>query len=85
MLEDVDCKLLCTSTIPAEDAKFINERIKEDYAVNFLVDGLPAAEMKEDNRTQEVFYDIGFNLGNDEEERFKFNPAFNNHYDILLE
>jgi transmembrane 9 superfamily protein 2/4 len=41
------CKTLCDPvTIPAEDAKFINERIKEDYALNWLVDGLPAAEMK---------------------------------------
>jgi transmembrane 9 superfamily protein 2/4 len=45
--ENGTCKQLCEpSTVPAEDAKFINDRIYEDYALNWLVDGLPAAEMK---------------------------------------
>ena len=60
MLEDQEsCMTLCTTIIPAEDAKFINERIKQDYAINMLVDQLPAAESKMDSRTGEVFYDIG--------------------------
>ena len=49
-------------TIPKEDATFINERIVEDYAINWLVDGLPAAEEKRDTRTNERFYDIGSGL-----------------------
>lgn len=77
------CQTLCTNTVPSKDAKFINDRIKEDYALNWLVDGLPAAEMKKDRRSGEVFFDIGFNLGNDEEE-FAEKPALNNHYDIYL-
>ena len=85
MLEDSGCRALCSAKIPAEDSKFINERIREDYAINWLIDGLPAAEMKQDNRSQEVFYDMGFNLGNDEEERFKINPALNNHFEIVLQ
>ena len=60
--------------IPSEDSKFINERIREDYALNWLVDGLPAAEKKVDNKTGDVFYDMGFNLGD----------ALNNHHEILL-
>lgn len=86
MLEDGGvCKKLCTVTdIPPEDAKFINERIREDYALNWLVDGLPAAEKKVDNRTGDVFYDMGFNLGVDDDD-FYTNPALNNHYEILLE
>jgi transmembrane 9 superfamily protein 2/4 len=60
MLEDQEsCLTLCTINIPAEDAKFINERIRQDYAINMLIDQLPAAESKMDNRTKEVFYDIG--------------------------
>lgn len=69
--------------MPPEDAKFINDRIREDYALNWLVDGLPAAEMKSDRNTHEVFYDMGFNLGEDEGE-FAETPALNNHYDIVL-
>ncbi|EJU04248.1 endosomal P24A protein [Dacryopinax primogenitus] len=84
MLENVSCATLCMSVIPAEDAKFINERIKEDYAINWLVDGLPAAEMKQDERTDEIFYDTGFNLGIDDG-AFEELPAINNHYDIVMQ
>lgn len=60
MLEDEQsCMTLCSATIPAEDAKFMNERIKEDYAINMLVDQLPAAEVKYDSRSNDSFYDIG--------------------------
>ncbi|KAI0266681.1 Nonaspanin TM9SF [Gloeopeniophorella convolvens] len=77
------CRELCRATIPGEDAKFINDRIREDYALNWLVDGLPAAEMKVDVKTGDMFFDMGFNLGDDDganEER----PLLNNHYDIVL-
>ncbi|QRW21542.1 transmembrane 9 superfamily member 1 [Rhizoctonia solani] len=84
MLKNESCMPICTATVPAKDAKFINDRIREDYAINWLVDGLPAAEMKEDERTKEIFYDMGFNLGDDEREEFKTNPALHNHYDIVL-
>ncbi|PCH43643.1 Nonaspanin [Wolfiporia cocos MD-104 SS10] len=84
MLEDNGtCKTLCTIHVPAEDAKFINDRIREDYALNWLVDGLPAAEMKQDTKTGDLFFDMGFNLGNDEDELAE-TPALNNHYEIVL-
>ncbi|TDL24197.1 Nonaspanin [Rickenella mellea] len=86
MLQDVGtCRELCKATVPAEDGKFINERIREDYALNWLVDGLPAAEMKKDVKSGDIFFDMGFNLGNDEEEQFQVMPALNNHYDIVLQ
>ncbi|KAG5460313.1 MAG: hypothetical protein BJ554DRAFT_7653, partial [Olpidium bornovanus] len=44
------CGVLCRQTIPKEDAKFINERIRENYAINWLVDGLPAATKKKDHK-----------------------------------
>ena len=40
-------------------------------------------EMKMDVKSGEIFYDIGFNLGNDEEE-FAEKPILNNHYDIHI-
>ncbi|KAL1718886.1 hypothetical protein EV715DRAFT_252107 [Schizophyllum commune] len=78
------CEVLCVQedVIP-EDAKFINDRIREDYALNWIVDGLPAAEMKIDVRTGELFFDMGFNLGDNEGPRHEI-PALNNHYDIVL-
>ncbi|KAH0827892.1 hypothetical protein J3R83DRAFT_3521 [Lanmaoa asiatica] len=81
MLEDNGtCRTLCTQQVPPQDAKFINDRIREDYALNWLIDGLPAAEMKKDVKTGDIFYDMGFNLGDDDNET----PYLNNHYDIVL-
>ncbi|KAI0819995.1 Nonaspanin [Trametes gibbosa] len=77
------CRALCVENVTPEDAKFVNDRIREDYAINWLVDGLPAAEMKEDKRTGELFFDMGFNLG-DDEGQFEEMPALHNHYDIVL-
>lgn len=48
------------------------------------MDGLPAAERKVDEKTGDMFYDIGFNLGDDEDIKFKDFPAMHNHYDILI-
>lgn len=80
------CQVLCTvNDVSADDARFINDRIREDYALNWLVDGLPAAEMKVDLKTETIFYDMGFNLGNDDPPRFSEHPALNNHYDITLQ
>lgn len=56
------CQALCDVTVDAEQAKFINKRIQEDYSINWLVDGLPAAEMKEEEKTREIFYDMGYIL-----------------------
>ena len=53
------CQALCDVSVDAENAKFINKRIQEDYNINWLVDGLPAAEMKQEEQTQEIFYDMG--------------------------
>ena len=53
------CQALCDASVDAESAKFINKRIQEDYNINWLVDGLPAAEMKQEEQTGEIFYDMG--------------------------
>ena len=73
---NVSCQALCDVTVPPQDAKFINERIREDYSLNWLVDGLPAAELKQDTSSGQIFYEIGFDLGRE--------GALNNHYDIVL-
>ncbi|RKO85692.1 hypothetical protein BDK51DRAFT_21331 [Blyttiomyces helicus] len=51
MLDNVECKDLCTKVIPQDDAKFINDRNKERYFHNWFVDGLPAALPTPDDPT----------------------------------
>ena len=82
MLQNTSCQLLCESAVPAADAKFVNERIAEDYAMNWLVDGLPVAEMQRDMATGEIFYSIGFELGSDQEAS---KPQLYNHYNFYIE
>jgi transmembrane 9 superfamily protein 2/4 len=84
MLRNSSCEHLCTNKVPAEDGKFINDRIREGYNVNWLVDGLPAAEMKIDSKTGQTFYDMGFMLGTGDEDHLNPAPALNNHLDITI-
>ncbi|KAI8991139.1 Endomembrane protein 70-domain-containing protein [Mycotypha africana] len=78
---DEQCKVLCTTpVIPKEDAIFINERIKEGYHLNWVVDGLPAANEAMDSQTGEPYYKIGFPLGSITEDK----PFLNNHYHIKI-
>src|SRR3954469_20109205 len=77
------CQYLCSSKIP--DAKFVNERIRENYAINWLIDGLPAASNKHDTKTNTDFYSIGFNLGVVSNNIDPPVPVFNNHYDIKID
>lgn len=84
MLQNVSCQTLCLSKVPGDDAAFLNQLVREDYGYNFLVDGLPAAEVKKEVRTGDRFYDVGgVNLGDDETNPDV--PALNNHFDIQLE
>ncbi|KAG2180015.1 hypothetical protein INT43_003802 [Umbelopsis isabellina] len=83
MMEDVECKLLCTTSINKEDAEFMAERVKENYAINWLIDGLPAARQRTDERGEEnkqTFYGIGFELGYMQ----GTNAHINNHYHIEI-
>jgi len=43
MLQNVSCKALCTVPLSKEEKKKIEEMIKDEYLVNWLVDNLPAA------------------------------------------
>ena len=83
MMFNATCKTLCHSHVPAADAKFINDRIREDYGMNFIIDGLPSSEMKQDLKTGEIFLDAqGFPLGKVEMDD---RVALNNHYDIWVQ
>ncbi|KAJ3184764.1 hypothetical protein HDU85_001442 [Gaertneriomyces sp. JEL0708] len=84
MLVNDTCATLGTVTIPAKDAKFINDRIKEGYQQNWFVDGLPAAEEMYDTTNEQTFYQIGFSLGQYDLSKPNQGPWLNNHYDILI-
>ncbi|KDE07684.1 hypothetical protein MVLG_02143 [Microbotryum lychnidis-dioicae p1A1 Lamole] len=94
MLEDATCVHLCTSILSADNSAFLADRIAENYAYSWLIDGLPAAEMKQDTRTKELFYSAGFPLGSvdsttseppaaEADPDVVFKPS--NHFDIYLE
>ncbi|KAI9318521.1 hypothetical protein BX666DRAFT_2152905 [Dichotomocladium elegans] len=81
MGKDETCKLLCeTDEIPKEHVAFINERIADDYAINWVIDGLPAAHEDRDEHTNEIYYNIGFSLGYTSGDRI----LLNNYYKINI-
>lgn len=63
MLEPKECVPLCQSTIPGDDAKFINKLISDGFFYNWLIDGLPAAREIFDAKTESIFYSSGFPIG----------------------
>ncbi len=83
-LQDTACASACSPvTIPAADAKFINQRIMEEYSHNWEVDGLPAAHYVDDAS----FYTPGFDLGTvlvSETDSPQKKGFLNNHFDILI-
>ncbi|KAL1916831.1 uncharacterized protein VTP21DRAFT_5535 [Calcarisporiella thermophila] len=85
MLEDRVCQILCTEKIDKYDAQFINDRIRENYNLNWLVDGLPAGQLYKDKTTDADFYSIGFKLGEIQDQHGKRVPQFSNHYDITIQ
>ncbi|EHY53706.1 Transmembrane 9 super member 2 [Exophiala dermatitidis] len=77
------CKTACDSTeLDDRSAKFVNTRIQEAYNVNLLIDGLPAAELREDPITHEQFSSPGFPLGKVQEDGTK---VLHNHWDIIID
>ncbi|TPX61961.1 hypothetical protein PhCBS80983_g00813 [Powellomyces hirtus] len=84
MKQPVPCQPLCGErTYSPEDARFVNQRIRERYRLNWEVDGLPAAMQSLDDATQEVYNEIGFLLGDDNKQDEVI--SLNNHYDITIE
>jgi transmembrane 9 superfamily protein 2/4 len=72
-----------TSPIDPGSAVFISMKIQQGFNLNWLVDGLPAGQLLEDEVTKTQFYSQGFALG-------EYDPnhetvVLNNHYDILID
>ncbi|KAI5288583.1 hypothetical protein KEM52_001111, partial [Ascosphaera acerosa] len=82
MAKNETCKPLCKSTVPGDDAKFINSSISRAYNLNWLIDGLPAAQISVDDVTKEEFYSPGFLLGTLTDD---YQPVLFNHHNIIIE
>lgn len=84
MLKNESCKSLCSRNYNSRNALFVNRRIRQDYDLNWLVDGLPAAsEVFFDSAADQAFYSAGFPLGSINKDNG--DPFLNNHYDISIE
>lgn len=83
MAQNETCKAICESkNFDERSASFVSVRIEQAYNVNFLVDGLPAAELKEDLITHERFSSPGFPLGRVAEDG---TIILNNHWNIFID
>lgn len=84
MAKNESCKALCeTKKFDQRSAKFVNRKIQQNYNLNWIVDGLPAAQQNIDPQTGERFYSPGFPLGEvDEQSGF---PSLHNHWDFVVE
>ncbi|KAL4808069.1 hypothetical protein BDV18DRAFT_95801 [Aspergillus unguis] len=81
MRKDESCKAACNgATFEPRSAKFTNQRIAQGYNINWLVDGLPAAQLNEGTEPQA--YTPGFALGALDESGKAF---LHNHFDILVD
>lgn len=76
------CKQLCEEKkFDQSSAHFVNRRITQQFSLNWLVDGLPAGQLIEDEVTKTKFYSGGFALGSNDDKAMHLN----NHYDILID
>ena len=83
MAQNETCKSLCEEKkFDGRSAKFVNNKIWQGYNVNWLIDGLPAAQLNEDPQTHEVFSSPGFPLGKTGGDG---QIQLYNHWDILAD
>ena len=87
MKQDETCKRLpCEpAKFDQRSAKFVNRRIWDNFAINWLVDGLPAATEYKESDDGPKFYSRGFALGGHKEDQVNQKPYLNNHFDLLID
>lgn len=81
MKTNESCKTLCVEKFDQKSSHFVNRRIAQGFALNWLVDSLPAGQLFEDETTDTKVYSPGFALGRNDEK----NMHLNNHYDIWID
>ncbi|KAL8944894.1 MAG: hypothetical protein Q9216_000184 [Gyalolechia sp. 2 TL-2023] len=79
------CKSLCEPKpeykFDKPSALFTNQRIRQNYNLNMLIDGLPAGQLYVDPTTDTDYAERGFPLGDMDD---KNNPTLNNHIDLVI-
>ncbi|KAI0537092.1 Nonaspanin [Xylaria digitata] len=85
MAQNETCIKLCSTQYNTESAHFVNQRIMKGFALNWLVDGLPAGQNLYDDLTGTNFYSPGFHLGEIPTSDPEASTFFNNHYEIVIE
>jgi transmembrane 9 superfamily protein 2/4 len=84
MKVEESCKAVCDAVaFEAEDSKLVNMRILQNYNLNWLIDGLPAGQIKEETNTGTQFESPGFPLGTVDER--DGTAILHTHYDIMIE
>lgn len=83
MMQNETCKRLCDEQqFDQFSAKFTNNRIWQNYAINWLVDGLPAGRPYQLESNGPIYFSRGFPLG---EHILDGEVQLNNHFDILID
>lgn len=83
MAQNETCKAVCGEVVfDSRSAKFTNRRISQGYNINWLVDGLPAAQLNHDGNTDTDFYSPGFSLGDLDDNG---QAILNNHFNLLID
>jgi transmembrane 9 superfamily protein 2/4 len=91
MATNETCKSLCgPQEYAPEDATFVNQRILNGFDFNWLIDGLPAAQLVTESEYNDPFYSPGFDLGTAKEVQAPDGgndviATLNNHYDIVID
>ena len=84
MAKNESCKAPCEQVVfDTRSAAFTNRRISQGYNLNWLIDGLPAAQVNYDPFAGTPFYSPGFALGFLDDANGT--GHLNNHFDILIE
>ncbi|GAA5956137.1 hypothetical protein JCM21900_002606 [Sporobolomyces salmonicolor] len=93
MLRNTTCQTLCRTTLSKDQSSFL-AGVMPLLAHDWLVDGLPAAEMRQDKATGDIFYSPGFPIGESRTRTPEAGPdkvieatenRLNNHFQIILE
>jgi transmembrane 9 superfamily protein 2/4 len=79
-LQNELCLPLCTLTNTQAQNVFIRDKISEEYNFNWIVDGLPAAQVFFDPKTSDKFYSVGIPIGSKVGKKY----YLNNHYSIHI-
>ncbi|PGG96009.1 hypothetical protein AJ79_09776 [Helicocarpus griseus UAMH5409] len=83
MANNETCKPLCGGqTFDAKSSKFVKRLIWQQYNINWLIDGLPAAQVNIDQQSETEFYSPGFLMGSVDDDG---QAVLNNHYNIMID